>query len=144
MVLRSRRTLNPIQQLREEMDRLLTGSVGERVFAAGGRSFPTINVWEENDTLYAEAEVPGLKSEHFEIDVVGNELTIKGQRPAAEEGTKFHRRERGVGAFSRTVRLPVDINPDAVQATLRDGVLLITLPKSEAVKPRKIQINAGQ
>ncbi len=139
-------TRNPIQQLREEMDRLFSGYAapwtGER--QDQGRQFPALNVWEQGDTFYAEAEVPGLTSEDFEIDVVGNELTIKGQRRDTTEGVTHHRRERGVGAFSRTVRLPAEVNPDRVEATLRDGVLSIALPKSEAVKPRKIQVKAAQ
>ncbi len=106
--------------------------------------FPALNVWQDGDNLLAEAELPGVKSEDLEISVVGSELTIHGRRPESnDEGTSFHRRERGAGEFTRVVRLPVEVDPDKVQASLQDGVLRLTLPKAEAAKPRKIQVNAG-
>lgn len=139
-------TSHPVHQLRDEMDRVFSGWFGPQGAAArlvSGQNFPVINVWEAGDELFAEAEVPGLKSEDLDISVVGNELTIKGQRPELEqEGTAYHRRERGVGPFTRTLRLPVEIDGDRVEATLANGVLTIKLPKAEAAKPRKIQVNS--
>jgi HSP20 family protein len=109
--------------------------------AMGGSSFPALNVWDEGEELVAEAELPGLKGENLEVTVVGSELTIKGDRPAdVREGVSYHRRERGVGAFTRLVHLPVEVDGDRVQATLHDGVLTIRLPKAEAAKPRKIVV----
>lgn len=109
---------------------------------APGRAFPALNVWEQGDDFYAEAELPGLKSEDLDITVVGNELTLKGQRKEEpEQGNVSHRRERGVGTFTRVVRLPVDIDASKVQATLHDGVLTLKLPKAESAKARKIQVN---
>ncbi len=70
-----------------------------------------------------------------------NELTIKGERaPDERQEASFHRRERGHGKFERVLTLPVDIDEGKVEARLRDGVLTVTLPKSEAVKPRKIKV----
>lgn len=106
-----------------------------------GRAFPALNVWEQGDDFFAEAELPGLQSEDLDIVVVGNEVTIKGQRPdAPPDGNVYHRRERGAGAFSRVVRLPVDVDASNVQATLRNGVLTLKLPKAESAKARKIQV----
>ena len=150
MVMRRVLPMHPINQLRDEMDRLVGGFLGNPAAATAaryvaGRGFPSINVWEQGDSLFAEAEVPGLTGDHVEIMVVGNELTIKGERPEdLESGKTYHRRERGVGTFTRVVRLPVDVNAEQVQASLKDGVLLVTLPKAEAAKPRKIQVNAGE
>jgi HSP20 family protein len=138
----------PVVQLRGEVDRLYDEFFGpesalQRSLATS-RAFPALNVWQEGDNILAEAELPGLKSEDIEISVVGNELTIKGRRPETkDEGTAFHRRERGTGEFTRVVRLPVEVDADKVQASLQDGVLRLTLPKAEAAKPRKIQVNAG-
>jgi HSP20 family protein len=149
MVMRRSRTLYPIDQLRGEMDRLVTGFLGNPATAGAARyvaarTFPAVNVWETGEELYAEAEVPGLKSEDVEISVVGNELTIKGERREVEQpGSTYHRRERGVGNFTRVLALPVDIDGERVEASLKDGVLLIRLPKAEAAKPRKIQVNAS-
>ena len=138
----------PVVQLRGEMDRLFEEFFGPtsalQRSMGPARVFPSLNVWEDGDNLLAEAELPGVKSEDLEISVVGSELTIKGRRPESnEEGTAFHRRERGVGEFARVVRLPVEVNAEKVQASLQNGVLRLTLPKAEAAKPRKIQVNAG-
>jgi HSP20 family protein len=134
-----RRGFDPFQQLRSELENF---SIASPRFAAG-RVFPALNIWEQGDELFAEAEIPGVKSEHLEISVVGNELTIKGQRQdAAEDGAAYHRRERGVGAFTRVVRLPFEVDTARVQATLRDGILLVTLPKADSAKPRKIQVTS--
>jgi HSP20 family protein len=133
---------HPLHQLRDEMDRLLTGFLGT---AGDGLSVfrhqPAVNVWERPDALLVEIEAPGIKTEQLEISVAGGELTIKIQRPEpAAEGVTYHRRERPVGTLSRVVRLPIEVNADKVEAELRDGVLTITLPKAESAKPRKIDV----
>jgi len=132
--------------LRNEVDRLFADFFGpvsstpDRP-SAGSRVFPALNVWERENELFVEAEVPGLKNEDLDISVMGNQLVIKGRRADFDdESATYHRRERGVGDFSRTIELPVAVTPDGVQARLSDGVLLITLPKAEAAKPRKIQV----
>jgi HSP20 family protein len=106
--------------------------------------FPALNVWEDGDKLIAEAEVPGLKLEDIELLAVGTELTIKGRRPEVREpNTAVHRQERGVGEFARTITLPVEIDSGKVEATLRDGVLMIVLPKAEPARARKIPVKAA-
>ena len=146
--LRRTNGLHPLDQLRGQMDRLMGdffGPAGSRYGSwSGERSFPAINVWEVGDDLYAEAEVPGVKSEDVDVSVVGGDLTIRGRRgEAPEEGTAVHRRERGRGEFTRVLRLPIDVDAAKVEATLKDGVLLVKLPKSEAAKPRKIKVTTG-
>jgi len=131
-------------RMRDELDRLF-GDVWDNValpFSNGNRrSFPALNVWEDETTLFAEAEVPGLKLQDIEVLVVGNELTIRGERKdEAGQETTYHRRERGFGSFCRVLQLPVSVNPEKVEATLSDGVLTIRLPKAEDVLPRKIQV----
>jgi HSP20 family protein len=107
------------------------------------KAFPALNIWEDGDNLNAEAELPGLTMDQVEVYVVGNELTIRGQRHAtADAKHEFHRRERGAGEFARTVTLPFEIDAQKVEATLRNGILNITLPKAEAAKPRKIAVKA--
>jgi HSP20 family protein len=107
-------------------------------------SFPALNLWQDESGVYAEAEVPGMDLNDLEIFVTGgNQLTIKGERyqPKLEKGT-WHRQERGFGSFSRVVNLPVDVNAEKVEARLVNGVLTISMPKSEAAKPRKITVKA--
>jgi HSP20 family protein len=126
------------------MDRLLSSFVGN--FADGGRPWvdrgqPSINLWETGEAVVAEAELPGVQEDQIDISVVGNELTLKVERPELQkEGVTFHRRERPSGSFVRVVRLPTEVNADHVQADLRNGVLTVTLPKAESARPRKIHV----
>lgn len=111
---------------------------------ARGHAFPPLNVWEDETTIFAEAELPGLKMDDLEVQVLDDELTIKGERKSeAADASKLHRRERAVGRFSRVLRLPVEVDAGKIEATLRDGMLTITMPKVEPVKPRKIAITGG-
>jgi HSP20 family protein len=105
---------------------------------------PTLNVYEDEHSLYVEAELPGMELDQIDVTVTGgNELTIKGERhlPSVEKGV-WHRQERQAGQFERTITLPTAIDTDKVEAKLVHGVLTVTLPKSEAAKPRKIAVKA--
>ncbi|MBK8913646.1 MAG: Hsp20/alpha crystallin family protein [Phycisphaerales bacterium] len=106
--------------------------------------FPALVLWSDTDKLYAEAELPGLTIGDIEVSVVGNELSIRGTRKAMRgDNLTFHRRERITGEFVRIVTLPVAVDADGVEATLRDGVLRIVMPKSAAARARKIEVKAG-
>ena len=95
------------------------------------RSQPAANVWEQDDALLVEMEVPGIKSDQVDISVAGGELSVKINRPEiVQEGVTYHRRERPVGSLTRVLRLPVEVDANRVEAELRDGVLLITLAQS--------------
>ena len=135
----------PINQLRDEVDRLLTGFFGNVApAAAAGGTQPAVNVWEDNEQLYVELEVPGLKSEQLKIAVIDNELSIKIDRPEVErEGVMYHRRERPVGTFNRVLRLPAEVDADRVSAELQHGVLTIALLKAESARPRKIKVTTA-
>src|SRR5262249_54824617 len=106
MVYRRMNGFRPFVQLRDEMDRLVGDFFGPTTSARTSRhtwpssGFPALNIWEEGDALFAEAEVPGMKSEEIDISVIGGDLTIRGHRGAPHaEGVAFHRQERGVGEF---------------------------------------------
>lgn len=148
-MLARRNGFHPLDQLRDQMDRLvsdffspMSGSYAPRTLAA--RSFPALNVWELGDDLYAEAEVPGLKGEDLDISVVGGDLTIRGtRRSETSDDCTCHRRERGTGEFNRVLRLPVEVDAERVEATLKDGVLLVKLPKAASARPKKIKVTAA-
>lgn len=147
-MLQARYALEPFVLLRKEMDRILedaASGVAKRrpvLYQASG-CYPAFNVWEKDDVYWVEAECPGLSKDSFELSVVGSELTVSGEKKEdSTEGVSYHRRERGVGKFSRTLSLPCEIKADAVQATLRNGVLTIQLPKAESAKPKKITIQS--
>ncbi len=149
MAAQSRGGFSQLYQLRDEMERMFSNLTAHPTVAGAtrfvtGREFPAVNVWEDNDSVYAECELPAVRTEDLDISVMGDELTIKGRRSETPEPqATYHRRERAVGAFARTVRLPSEIASDRVEASLRDGVLLVTLPKAETAKPRKVQVRAS-
>jgi HSP20 family protein len=144
MVYRYSFARHPLTQFRDEMDRVLSGFFGRYpsgTTVMAGRGQPPINLWERGDALYAEAEVPGVKPDQVEVSVVGDELTLTVRREdATQDGIAYHRRERGIGSFTRVVRIPVEVDAGRVEAALRDGVLTVTLPKAESAKPRKIPV----
>lgn len=147
MVFRYLYTPHPMYRLRDDLDRLLTGFLGHwpaDQLAGARRGQPAVNVWEQDDTLLAEMEVPGLTSDQVDISVVGDELSLKVDRPEPkQEGVTYHRRERPTGSFTRVLRLPVEIDAGRVEAELRDGVLTVTLPKAESARPRKIEVTSA-
>ncbi len=133
----------PFGDLRREMDRLLDEFGVNRLRNAWRPvAYPALNIWDEGEALAVEAEVPGVRREDLEVTTMGSELTIRGRREVGEART-FHRQERGAGEFSRVITLPVEVNPDAVEATLKDGVLFLRLPKAETARPRKITLKSS-
>lgn len=105
---------------------------------------PAVNVYEDADQYVVEAEVPGFTLEQLDVTVEGDELTLAGKRElAAPASATVHRRERAAGEFRRAFTLPVPVAADRVQATLRDGVLQITLPKAETARTRKVTVARG-
>ena len=107
--------------------------------------YPPLNLWEDDDNLYVEAELPELELTDLEIIVNGdNQLSIQGERkqPERENGT-WHRLERGHGGFSRVGVLPQYVDSDKVTAESKLGVLTITLPKREEAKARRIEVKAN-
>ncbi|HLA86264.1 MAG TPA: Hsp20/alpha crystallin family protein [Thermoguttaceae bacterium] len=145
MVFRYTIPRHPIHQLRDEMDRLLSGAwPGGPLAAWARREGPAVNVWEADDALMVEMEVPGVKNENLDISVVENELVIRVELPETEQqGVTYHRRERPVGSFDRHVPLPFEVDAEHVSAELSRGVLRVTLPKVPSAKPRKIEVKVG-
>lgn len=137
---------NPLDELRREMGRLLDGRALNPLDGDWNRpAYPPLNIWDDGDALALEAEVPGVASGDLQVYAVGNELTVKGHRnPTRDESRAYQRRERIGGEFSRVVTLPVEIDADKIEATLRDGVLSLKLPKAETAKPRQITVKSTQ
>lgn len=131
---------------RREMDQLFSdyfgnGWNGDREAPAAS---PALNLWEDAQNVHVEAEMPGVKIEQIEISVSGDQLTLRGERKLEEKsGITCHRRERDFGTFTRVVRLPAPIDAGRVEASLKNGVLTITLPKSEHAKPRRIEVKSA-
>ena len=109
---------------------------------AGAGRYPRVNLREESDTLYVEALLPGIDASALEMTVLGNTLTLSGERGNGIEDVSWHRRERRTGRFLRTIDLPAGIDAERVTADYRDGVLRVTLPKAANAKPKRIEIKA--
>ena len=108
---------------------------------SGGGAYPPINVFRKDDEFVVLAEVPGVKKSDLDVQVKGNTIRISGTKSVAyPERAGVHRRERLGGRFDRVVSLPVEIDPDAVQAECRDGLLALLLPRAERDKPRSIKV----
>jgi len=139
--------LREMSQMQRNMDEALRG-LGHLFGPAfepalGLRSWPRINLREDGDHLYVEALLPGVDPDKVDMNVLGNTLSLSGERLPADaggNGRTWHRRERGTGKFLRTIELPVEIDPERVKAEYRNGLLCVTLPKAEAAKPKKISI----
>lgn len=106
--------------------------------------FPPINIFRGGDALVIRAELPNVRPEDIALTVEGRQLTITGERrPPEETRTGYHRRERTWGKFSRSVRLPDDIDLGGIDAKYRNGVLTVRVAAAAAAKPRQINVNAG-
>ena len=134
-----------LERMRRQMD-ALTGVVfrgtpkGRDVFAG---VFPMINLTEDRDNYYLRAELPGMKAEDIDIQILQRSLTISGERKIASEGEKvrYHRREREAGKFSRAIGLPGDVDSEKIDANMANGLLTVVLPKAESARPRQITIH---
>ena len=134
-----------LERMQRQMD-WLTGSLSRGLFRETTAGvFPLMNVTEDQDSFYVRAELPGLKPDELDISVTGDTLSLSGERkiPTEDENAQYHRREREAGKFNRIVSLPSQVDTGKVEASCEDGILTITLPKAEAVKPKKIAIKAS-
>jgi len=132
-----------VDRLQREMNRLFEDYYPSRIRRAP--SYPALNVWSSEEGLFVTAEVPGMHSEDIEISVVGDTLTLSGARKPEEltEGARYHRQERGYGSFNRSIQLPFPVDVAKVDATFRNGLLSVTLPRAEEDKPRKISVKSA-
>lgn len=111
---------------------------------SGASVFPQINVFSKEDgSLVLKAEVPGIAPGDLDVDIEARRLTIAGERPANDTQGGLHRRERGVGKFSRSVQLPADLAIDEASATIRNGVLTVAIPKRAEAQSRRITVEAA-
>jgi HSP20 family protein len=103
-----------------------------------------LDVYETDDALVVKGALPGVRPDEVDISVTGDVLTIKGETKSEEEtkNGSYHRRELRYGAFARSVPLPTRVDHDKAEATFENGILTVTLPKAEEVKPKSIKIEA--
>lgn len=137
-----------MDMLRREIDQAFRGAGRTYLnptflpgISAGG--YPRVNLGEDENNYYLEALVPGIEPDDIDLNLMRGTLTLSGERKEkATDGRTWHRHERGAGKFMRTIELPDMVDSANVDAEYRNGVLLITLPKPQSVKPKKITVKA--
>jgi HSP20 family protein len=129
--------------LREAMDRLFedTWVPSRRRPAEGERPYRLpLDAYVTPDEIVIVANMPGVKPEDVEITLEGDTLTIKGERPAPMENVDYVLQERPYGLFQRTLNINIPVDPGKAEAKYENGLLILTVPKAEASKPRTIQV----
>lgn len=132
-----------LSDLRDEIDRIFEAPFARTSEFLGWT--PAFDVFEDKDNFTVKAEVPGIKKEDINVSLHDGNLIISGERKSEthSEGTEVYRAERFFGKFQRAVSLPATVAADKVKAQYKDGVLTITLPKSEEAKPKQIEVNVS-
>jgi len=134
--------------LREAMDRLFDDAFTRpfSIMRDGGSNWssPAIDMYQTDNEVVVKAALPGIKSDEVQINVTGDILTLRGETKQEEEkkDKSWHLREQRWGAFERSVRLPTTVVADQAKADFDNGILTVTLPKSEKVKPKTITVKA--
>jgi len=143
-----------LETLRRELDRVFdaSGTRNEPSFRTAflpgraARRYPLTNLYEDKDAVYLEALAPGVDPATLEVSVVGNTLSITGEKRRVAGDVQpeaFHRSERATGKFVRHLQLPVEVDENTVHADYKDGLLVVTLPKGEKAKPKQIAVQVG-
>jgi len=139
-------TFGRLFSLRDELDRLFDTSFSDWNRGSQLSQWnPAVDLFEDKDNFTVKVELPGLKGEDINISLNEGTLSVSGERKIEQkfENAETYRAERFVGHFQRSVVLPTPVKADQVKAQYADGVLTVTLPKTEAAKPKQIQVNVA-
>jgi HSP20 family protein len=140
-------SLGRLTDLRDEIDRLFESPLNELTRTSNLLSgwTPALDVFEDKDNFIVKAELPGMKKEEIEVSLHDGSLSISGERKSEtkHEEAEVYRAERFFGRFQRTVTLPAPVAADKVKAQYKDGVLTVTLAKTEQAKPKQIDVSIG-
>jgi HSP20 family protein len=136
-----------LTDLREDIDRLFESPLAELARTSNLLSgwTPALDLYEDKDNLYVKLELPGMKREEIDVSLHEGSLSVSGERKSEQkhEDAEVYRAERFFGRFQRTVTLPTPVAADKVKAQYQDGILSITLPKTEEAKPKHINVNVS-
>ena len=131
-----------LDKMRSEMDRLWDSFFEGRPQVRFGEWFPTLDVSETKNDLVVKVELPGMDQKNIDVSLSDGHLTIKGEKKKEKEEKEenYHLIERSYGSFTRSIRLPREVQTEKINASFKNGVLRITLPKSEEAKTKEIKI----
>lgn len=136
--------INALMNLQRELDRVFDKPLGLDLGLSGRGVFPAVNVFSDRDSYVVRMEIPGASPDQINIESHGRTLTISGKRESgAPQGGSFHRRERSSGQFSRSLQLPADLDMGRAEASYKQGMLTLRIPKREEAKPRQITVKAA-
>lgn len=141
---------DPVQEmlsLRNVVDRLFDSGLGQMENSTRPLAWGLpLDVVETDEAFIVKASIPGINPDQVEVTFTDNVLTLKGEVKAEQEAreTRYHLRERRFGSFARSITLGARIDGDKIQAEYEHGVLTLTLPKAEELKPRQITVNPGK
>jgi HSP20 family protein len=137
-----------LQTLKERMDRLFDDTLSRR--GGGdeilqGRWAPAVDIFEDDESIVLEAELPGMSKKDIRVNVNQGVLTLEGERKFSKETKEenYHRIERAYGSFMRSFTLPSTVDTEKIQAEHRDGVLTVRLPKKPEAKPKSVEVKVG-
>ena len=137
----------PVTQLRSNWDRLFDSFLDDfwGTPVNSSQYAPALDILETSDELVLQIEIPGVEAKDVEINLSGDVLSISGQKldQSNEQRMRYHHAERRYGSFQRTVRLPMPVEPEHVQAESKNGLLVISLRKAESLRPKKISIKGA-
>jgi HSP20 family protein len=142
MVSRTFYGIDPFQEMRRLQSEINRVAQNATATTVGG--FPAINVFANQDGVVITAELPGVNSESLDVSVHRDTVTLKGERrDEAEDAIGYHRRERRQGGFARTFGLPFRVDPDKVEAEMKNGALKLILQRHEEDKPKRISVKSS-
>ena len=143
-LLQLRQERNELARLHRDMDDLFGTFFGEMPVLAERQIWPAIDIAENENDITVKAEVPGCKAEDIDISVQGNTLSISGQKKHEKENKEkgFYYAERSYGSFRRDLTLPSEVEPASIEASYKDGILSIRMPKSERAKAVKVKVKS--
>lgn len=133
-----------VSRLRQQIDRLVDETTRPQRGQNGGRVWrPAVDLFETPDALLLRLDLPAVDRESLDVQLTGDELVVKGERKwEAEDRSTCVHSERPYGQFQRAFRVGIPVQNDSVDATYKDGVLTVRIPKAETAKPRKIEVKA--
>lgn len=135
-----------LERMQREMESLMGGFGGSRAWRGHYPThvYPALNIYDDGETFIVRAEAPGVDQKSIDLQVVGDTLTLRGERkpPDLPAGASYHRQERDFGSFHRSLTLPERVSPDKVVATFNEGILEVRLPRADEAKARKIAVRS--
>lgn len=136
--------VNELVSMRRDMDRMFNDFFSQPIAVQANWNMPIVDMYQTDDNVVVKATIPGIDPDDLDIQITGDTLTLQGEvkQEKTDENAKYHIREHRYQSFSRSITLPVQVVADKADAKIKNGVLTLSLPKAEEVKPKVISVKA--